>query len=244
MTRRGLGLAVLGIIALVAVLAYARRAELSMQLVERMAERRLAGDPLADLGDGLHVGLCGAGSPLQDAERSGPCTLVIAGRRQFLFDAGASASRNLVRMGFNPGDLEALFLTHFHSDHIDGLGEVMLQRWAGGSRSEPLPVYGPAGVDDVLAGFTQAYTPDKAYRVASRRRTRRTRPTASRTMGRRSSRRPVSGGQRAHSCRMNPPGASCSSRNRTSRSSRSQWITNRCIRPWVTGSATRTARSS
>jgi ribonuclease Z len=42
----------------------------------------------------------------------------------------------------------------------------MLQRWAGGSRSEPLPVYGPAGVDDVLAGFTQAYTPDKAYRVA------------------------------------------------------------------------------
>jgi ribonuclease Z len=166
MTRRRLGLAVLGIIALVAVLAYARRAEISTRIVDRVAERRLAADPLAELADGLHVGLCGAGSPLQDAERSGPCTLVIAGRRLFLFDAGASASRNLVRMGFNPGDLEALFITHFHSDHIDGLGEVMLQRWAGGSRSEPLPVYGPSGIDGVLAGFMQAYTPDKGYRVA------------------------------------------------------------------------------
>lgn len=166
MTRRRLGLAVLGIIALVAALAYSRRAEIATRVVDRMAERRLAADPLTDLGDGLHVGLCGAGSPLQDSERSGPCTLVIAGRRLFLFDAGASASRNIVRMGFNPGDLEALFLTHFHSDHIDGLGEVMLQRWAGGSRSEPLPVHGPTGVEEVLAGFVQAYTPDKGYRVA------------------------------------------------------------------------------
>ncbi len=59
---------------------------------------------------------------------SGPCTVVIAGQRMFLIDAGAGAARNLTRMGFNPGDIEALFLTHFHSDHIDGLGEVRQMR--------------------------------------------------------------------------------------------------------------------
>ena len=84
----------------------------------------------------------------------------------FLVDAGSAASRNLVKMGFNPGDIEALFLTHFHSDHIDGLGEVMLQRWAGGSHADPLPVYGPTGVEGVVAGFMQAYAPDEQYRVA------------------------------------------------------------------------------
>jgi ribonuclease Z len=69
-------------------------------------------------------------------------------------------------MGFNPGDIEALFLTHFHSDHIDGLGEVMLQRWGGGAHERPLPVYGPTGVNDVVGGFMQAYTLDKTYRIA------------------------------------------------------------------------------
>jgi ribonuclease Z len=166
MTGRRFGLAALAVVAVLAALGYARRADISTRLYERLADRRLAERPLDALPDGLHVGLCGAGSPLQDNTRSGPCTLVIAGKRVFLFDAGASASRNVTRMGFNPGDVEALFLTHFHSDHIDGLGEVMLQRWAGGSHADPLPVYGPTGVEGVLAGFMQAYTPDQGYRVA------------------------------------------------------------------------------
>jgi ribonuclease Z len=131
-----------------------------------VADGRLAANPFEGLGDGLHVGLCGAGSPLPDNRRGGPCTVVIAGKRMFLFDAGSGASRNLARMGFNPGDIEALFLTHFHSDHIDGLGELMLQRWGGAAHEKPLPVYGPRGVDGVVAGFMQAYRLDESYRIA------------------------------------------------------------------------------
>ena len=41
-----------------------------------------------DLEDGLHVGFCGAGSPLPDPERSAPCTIIIAGEDMFLFDVG------------------------------------------------------------------------------------------------------------------------------------------------------------
>jgi ribonuclease Z len=63
------------------------------------------------------------------------------------------------------GKIEAIFLTHFHSDHIDGLGEVMLQRWVAGTHASPVPVYGPNGVQDVVIGFKQAYGQDGIYRV-------------------------------------------------------------------------------
>ena len=166
MNARRKALVALAVVALLAGLGYWKRADISARAMQKLADRRLAVQPLAGLADGLHVGLCGAGSPLPDPRRSGPCTVVVAGQRMFLVDAGSAASRNIAGMGFNPGDLEALFLTHFHSDHIDGLGEVMLQRWAGGSHADPLPVYGPPGVEGVVAGFMQAYAPDEQYRVA------------------------------------------------------------------------------
>jgi ribonuclease Z len=67
-------------------------------------------NPLALLADGLHVGLCGAGSPFPDTKRSGPCTVVVAGRRMFVFDSGSGASRNIARMRLNSGQIEALSL--------------------------------------------------------------------------------------------------------------------------------------
>jgi ribonuclease Z len=142
------------------------RAPLSVALAQRFALNRMAEDPLASLPDGLHVGLCGAGSPFTDDRRSGPCTLVVAGKRVFVFDAGSGSARNLSRMGFSPGRIDAVFLTHFHSDHIDGLGELMLQRWGTAANKDPLPIHGPTGVETVVAGFLQAYEPDRTYRVA------------------------------------------------------------------------------
>ena len=154
------------LIALLAITGYAFRAPLAVALVQRIAARQLGIDALTELPDGLHVGLCGAGSPFPDEKRSGPCTLVVAGKRLFVFDAGAGSARNIGKMGFNHGRIEAIFLTHFHSDHIDGLGELMLQRWVSASNTAPVPVYGPAGVEAVVAGLMQAYAQDQHYRVA------------------------------------------------------------------------------
>jgi ribonuclease Z len=91
---------------------------------------------------------------------------VIAGRALLLVDSGSGAARNLTRFGLRPDRVDALFLTHFHSDHIDGLGELGLLRWTGGAREEPLPVYGPAGVEDVVDGMNLAYRRDAGYRTA------------------------------------------------------------------------------
>lgn len=147
------------------VLVFVFRAPISLAIAASMVEKRLASDTVNELPDGLHVGLCGAGSPFPDDKRAGPCSVVVAGKRLFVVDAGSGSVRNIGRMGFNHGRIEAVFLTHFHSDHIDGLGELMLQRWVSMANTAPVPVHGPAGVERVVAGLMQAYAQDQGYRV-------------------------------------------------------------------------------
>jgi len=158
-------LVVVVLVAFVACAAF-YRVPLSMMVAKKVAPERLALDAMKGLPDGLHIGLCGAGSPFPDDKRSGPCTLVVAGKRLFIVDAGSGSVRNIGKMGFQHGRIDAIFLTHFHSDHIDGLGELMLQRWASAASAAPVPLHGPVGVDSVLAGFMQAYSQDMQYRVA------------------------------------------------------------------------------
>ncbi len=158
---------IVALLALAAALAWWQRGPITVALMARQVQVLTAvADPLAALPDGLHVGLCGAGSPFPDELRSGPCTAVVAGRRLFIFDSGSGAGRNIARMRLNAGQIEALFFTHYHSDHIDGLGELMLQRWIQRTAQQPLPVYGPAGLEQVLQGFNDAYALDKGYRTA------------------------------------------------------------------------------
>ena len=123
-------------------------------------------DDLADLPDGIHVLLCGAGSPLPDINRSGPCVAVQAGSRLFIADAGTNGARNLGRFFVDAGRVKAVLLTHAHSDHIDGLGELGMLRWLNSGSATSLPVYGPPVVEEVVAGFNRAYAPDVGYREA------------------------------------------------------------------------------
>jgi ribonuclease Z len=164
MKRVVLGLCLVAV--LLALVGYVLRTSITRRLVERQVAANATASLLDELPDGLHVALCGAGSPLPDPARSGPCTAVIAGSRLFVVDAGAGSSRVLSQIRIPQGEVTAIFLTHFHSDHIDGLGELMLQRWVNGTSREPVPVYGPEGVEKVVAGFNLAYELDRGYRVA------------------------------------------------------------------------------
>jgi ribonuclease Z len=158
---------VLGILVVVAVMGligYTQRATIAARLLEEGLVARLLADRVAGLEDGLHLALCGAGGPLPAPKASGPCVAVVAGKRLFIVDVGTDSPRNLGRMGYQAGSVEAVLLTHFHSDHIDGLGELATLRWAGGANREPLPVHGPEGVERVVDGFNMAYSQDFVYR--------------------------------------------------------------------------------
>lgn len=148
------------------LLAHFFQHQLTGRLFERFVAQNLMRDRMAELGDGLHVFLCGTGTPLPDPTRAGPCTVVRAGDEMVMIDAGTGGIRVAQLMGIPLAELDALLLTHLHSDHIDGLGEVLLQTWVAGIRTEPFPVFGPTGTTEVVEGFNAAYSIDQGYRVA------------------------------------------------------------------------------
>jgi ribonuclease Z len=146
------------------ILAYSLRGIIVVLVLERAIPKMMSATTAANLGDGLHIAICGAGGPLPDPKRAGACMLIIAGDTLLMIDSGSGGPRNIGRMQFPIGDVDAVLLTHFHSDHIDGLGETATLRWASGDNTSPLPVIGPTGVEKVVDGFNMAYSHDKGYR--------------------------------------------------------------------------------
>ncbi len=134
-------------------------------LVER-AIRTTMSKPALTAQDGITVVLAGTGSPMPDANRIGPCLVVRVANKIYVIDAGQGAARNIMLCGINIGKVTAVLLTHFHSDHIGSLGDIMLQRWVGGSNDTPLDIIGPSGVGQVVDGFNAAYKLDDGYRTA------------------------------------------------------------------------------
>jgi len=78
---------------------------------------------------------------------------------------GPGSYRNADILRLPVTHLSAIFLTHFHSDHIGDLGEANMMSWATG-RAKALEVYGPPGVEQVVKGFIMAYELDTGYRIA------------------------------------------------------------------------------
>ena len=161
--KLGLALLVLLVLGIAANLTIGDR--LVLKLMQRQVVDNLSGAAFADFSDGLNIVLCGAGSPMPDLKRAGPCVAVIAGEQVLIVDVGSGSARQLAPSGIPTGKIAAVLLTHFHSDHIDGLGELLMQRWVNGAHTSPTPVIGPAGVEQVVEGFNRAYTQDFSYRV-------------------------------------------------------------------------------
>ncbi|HTO71022.1 MAG TPA: MBL fold metallo-hydrolase [Myxococcota bacterium] len=121
-------------------------------------------DPLFS-DDALRAYLCGSGSPLPHATRAKACVAVFAAGRFWIVDTGPGSWNRLALSRIDPARIGAVFLTHFHSDHIGDLGEFNLNTWVAG-RPSALRVFGPPGVERVVAGFSEAYALDTGYRIA------------------------------------------------------------------------------
>jgi len=163
--KRWLGIGLLGLLVLAAGGWFARE-RIALGVYKRGAERAMAANSLDGLPGWLHAAFCGTGSPLPDPARAGPCLAIIAGKRLIIVDAGEGAARTLALMGLPAGRIERVLLTHFHSDHIDGLGALGLQRWVQSNAVQPLMLQGPVGVGEVAAGFNAAYRRDSGFRTA------------------------------------------------------------------------------
>ena len=114
--------------------------------------------------DGLRVFMCGTSSPLLAPGRAQACVAIRAGDGLWIVDAGTGSNAAMTFAGEPVRNLRAVLLTHFHSDHIAGIGDFNLASWVAG-RAAPLEVIGPPGVERVVAGFNEAFALDREHRV-------------------------------------------------------------------------------
>ncbi|KUI41865.1 ribonuclease Z [Mycobacterium sp. GA-1199] len=116
----------------------------------------------------IEITLLGTGSPIPDAHRAGPSTLVRAGGQTFLIDCGRGVQQRLTAAGAPANGLSALLLTHLHSDHIADLGDVIITRWVSTFTPEqpPLQIIGPPGTAEVVEHTLKAFGFDIGYRIA------------------------------------------------------------------------------
>ncbi|MDQ2637050.1 MAG: ribonuclease Z [Actinomycetota bacterium] len=116
----------------------------------------------------IEVTLLGTGSPIPDANRAGPSTLVRAGGQTFLVDCGRGVQQRMTAAGAGANGLTALLLTHLHSDHIADLGDIIISRWVTTFTPEqpPFPIIGPPGTAEVVDATLKAFGFDIGYRIA------------------------------------------------------------------------------
>jgi ribonuclease Z len=117
----------------------------------------------------FRVTLLGTGVPTPRPDRFGPSTLVEAGDQKLLIDAGRGAAIRLYQIGVPIGTIDALLLTHYHSDHTTGVPDVWLTGWLQsyyGARTRPLRVLGPIGAKELMSNLERAYAADIKIRIA------------------------------------------------------------------------------
>ncbi|HKY26186.1 MAG TPA: ribonuclease Z [Gaiella sp.] len=97
----------------------------------------------------LDLVFLGTAGSAPTASRGASATLVRRGGDRLLVDCGEGTQRQLLRSDAGLVDLEHVFLTHLHADHVLGL-PGMLKTFALRGREIPITVYGPRGTQSLL----------------------------------------------------------------------------------------------
>src|SRR4029453_15385121 len=114
------------------------------------------------------VTLLGTGVPRPSPDRFGPSTLIEAGVQKLLIAAGRGATIRLYQLAVPIGRVDALLLTHYHSDHTVGIPDLWLTGWLQShyaARTAPFRVIGPAGAKTLMSHLEKAYALDIRIRI-------------------------------------------------------------------------------
>ncbi|MCW5729652.1 MAG: MBL fold metallo-hydrolase [Alphaproteobacteria bacterium] len=117
----------------------------------------------------MDVTLLGTGCPQVDTRRHGPASLVRHDGRAFLVDCGSGVTQRLLGAGTKGAALDAVFLTHLHSDHLVDLFQLVISSWHQG-RPRPQRVFGPPGTRRYVDALRALWRAELEQRIAHERR--------------------------------------------------------------------------
>ncbi len=113
----------------------------------------------------MRITLLGTGCPSVHPRRYGASQFIEGGGAKVLVDCGNGCTQRLVQAGHSPAAVDALFVTHLHSDHLVDLWQLTVAGWHAG-RPRPLRVFGPAPVLAHARALRAAWNDERALRMA------------------------------------------------------------------------------
>jgi len=127
------------------------------------------------------VTITGTGCPIPDADRAGPGAMVryvdAEGTETVLqFDVGRSTVQRLTGANVWIPNVTAVFLTHYHSDHVSGLSDLVLTHWTMDrtDKGPGLPIIAPEGsTANYVSTMLEGWEDDIEVRAAHARRSSR-----------------------------------------------------------------------
>ncbi len=118
----------------------------------------------------MELVLLGTGCPSVDLQRHGPANLVDGGPgSRLLIDCGSGVTHRLLESGCPGSKIDALLLTHLHSDHIVDLFQLIISSWHQG-RDRPQKIFGPPGTTRFVDGLMDLWKPELDQRIAHEKR--------------------------------------------------------------------------
>lgn len=94
----------------------------------------------------MNFTVLGSGSSYPSTSRGAPCHVVSCHDRSILLDAGEGCTRALQTAGIDFTDLDAICITHFHTDHVGGFVPLLFAMNLFARRTKPLVIAGPPGL--------------------------------------------------------------------------------------------------
>ena len=108
--------------------------------------------------------LLGTGCPKVDHTRFGPSNLVSSLKSKILVDCGSGVTQRLEEAKVSTADIDALVLTHLHSDHVIDFYQLIISSWHS-YRVKPWKIYGPKGTKKFLNKIMNAWKDERALRI-------------------------------------------------------------------------------
>ena len=117
----------------------------------------------------MKLTLLGTGCPSIDYKRCGSANLIYSKKTKILIDCGSGVTQRLNQSGHSLADIDALLLTHLHTDHVIDLYQLIISSWHS-DRDSIWKIYGPKGTKKFVDQIFLAWKNERKLRVSYEKR--------------------------------------------------------------------------
>ena len=112
----------------------------------------------------MQLTLLGTGCPKVDYHRFGPANLILTLKTKILIDCGSGVTQRLEKAKISSANIDALLLTHLHSDHVIDLYQLIISSWHS-YRNKPWKIYGPKGTKKFVQSIMESWKLEREGRI-------------------------------------------------------------------------------